>query len=166
MRYYICLLILVLSSCYSSDPKVIFEERTGLSVRDSISNIVETDGYEFNEGEYSIVFKTTDSQIKSWVDDRPPWENNKWHRGQIPHGIGIAVKFNFPEGTGSSTDDRGITRYEIGDENLIKLLNDTTNYYSYVEDCCPKDKDLRFHDGRLLILQPRTKMIYYAVWDF
>ena len=79
--------------------------------------------------------------------------------------MGGAVKFNFPEGVGYSTDDKGNRSY-IGNDNLMKLLNDTTNYYTYVEDCCPKDKGLRFHDGRLLILQPRTKMIYYAVWDF
>ncbi len=165
MRQYIYLLILVLSSCSSSDPKTVFEERTGLSIRDSIYNVKVTDNYELQEGEFSIVFKTNDTQIKSWQNSRPPWNNVKWHKGQIPHHIGIAVHFNFPEGVGYGTDDNGKSFYDE-DNDLTKLFNDTTNYYSYVEDCCPDDPGLRFHDGRLLILQPRTRMVYYAVWDF
>lgn len=144
---------------------MIFEERTGLSITDSISNIKATDNYDLQEGEFSIVFKTTDSQINAWVNSSPPWENMQWHKGQIPHHIGVAVHFNFPSGSGYGIDENGISSY-TDDSDLTKLFNDTTNYYSFKEDCCANDKDLRFHDGRLLILQPRTKMAYYAVWDF
>ncbi|QDW25926.1 hypothetical protein FFJ24_014290 [Pedobacter sp. KBS0701] len=165
MRQYLYILFFFLSSCSSSEPKTVFEERTGLSISDSISNIKVTDNYELQEGEFSIVFKTTESQINSWLNSSPPWNNLKWHKGQIPPGIGIATQFNFPERVGLATNDDGKTTY-FGDENLIKLLNDTTNYYSYVEDCCSDEKGLRFHDGRLLILQPHTRMIYFATWDF
>lgn len=165
MRQYILLLILVLSSCSSNDPKVIFEDRTGLSISDSINNIKVTDNYELNEGEFSIVFKTTEAQINSWLNSRPPWNNVQWYKGQIPHKIGVAVHFNFPEGVGYGTDDNGKSFYDDNND-LTKLFNDTTNYYSYVEDCCTEKAGLRFHDGRLLIIQPRTKMAYYAVWNF
>lgn len=164
MRQYLYILFFFLSGCSSSDPKTVFEERTGLSISDSISNIRVTDSYELLEGDFSIVFKTTKSQINSWLNNSPPWKNLKWHKGQIPPEIGIAVRFNFPEGVASVSSDNGKNTY-FGDENLIKLLNDTTNYYSYVEDCCSGEKGLRFHDGRLLILQPHTRMIYYTVWD-
>ncbi|SFA59886.1 hypothetical protein SAMN04488511_12419 [Pedobacter suwonensis] len=165
MRQYLYILFFLLSSCSSSDPKAIFEDRTGLSISDSISNVKATDNYELLEGEFSIVFKTTQSQINSWLKGSPPWNNLKWHKGKIPPEIGVAAQFNFPERVGLEASDDGEATY-FGDENLIKLLNDTTNYYSYVEDCCAAEKDLRFHDGRLLILQPHTKMIYYAVWNF
>lgn len=165
MRKYIYLFILVLSSCSSSDPKTVFEDRTGLSITDSISNIKATDNYDLQEGEFSIVLKTTESQINTWLKGSHPWDNKQWHKGQIPHHIGVAVHFNFPSGSGYGTDENGKSSY-TDDSDLTKLFNDTTNYYSYVEDCCANEKGLRFHDGRLLILQPHTKMVYYAVWDF
>ena len=148
-----------------SDAKKVFEKRTGLSISDSISNIDVNDNYELLEGEFSIVFKTSESQINSWLSGKPPWNNIKWHKGQIPHKLGVSVKFNFADRVGLGIYDNGESIY-LGDKDLVKLLNDTTNYYSYVEDCCPDQKGLRFHDGRLLILQPRTRMVYYAVWDF
>ncbi len=147
------------------DTKKIFEKRTGLSISNSISNIDVNDNYELMEGEFSIVFKTSESQIKHWLSGKPPWNNIKWHKGQIPHKLGASVKFNFADGVGLGIYNNGESIY-LGDKDLVKLLNDTTNYYSYVEDCCPDQKGLRFHDGRLLILQPRTRMVYYSVWDF
>ena len=166
MRYAIYTLILFfLLSCSANDPKRVFEDRTGLTLNEPGSQFVVTDTYELTEGEFSIVFKTSDTQIKSWLKGNPPWNNRSWHRGKIPVNIGLACQFNFPDRVwGAGPDDSDMAYY--GDKSLVKLLSDTTNYYSYVEDCCPGKKGLRFHDGRLLIIQPRTKMIYYSVWDF
>jgi hypothetical protein len=166
MRHYTYLLLLIIfASCSSSTPKEIFEERTGLKISDSIKNVDVVDNYEIREGEFSIVFKTTENQIKLWLDSGPPWENAKWQKGKIPYEIGVAVKFNFPDGVSAGIYDNGESMY-FGNEALIKLLNDSTNYYSFVEDCCPKEKGLRFHNGRLLIIQPQTKMVYFQHWDF
>ncbi|WP_207420260.1 hypothetical protein [Desertivirga brevis] len=156
---------LFLSACFSDDPKSTFAERTGLTISESTSNLVVTDGYAFLSGEYSIVFRTTNSQIKKWLASAPPWNNGRWHKGSIPHNIGVACQFNFKERVGLVETEKG-EKWYYGDDDLSKLLNDTTNYFSYVEDCCSNDKGLRFHDRRLLIIQPATKMVYYSVWDY
>jgi hypothetical protein len=166
MRYQIYLTVLILfASCFPDNPKKEFQQRTGLLISDSTFNVDSRDTYFPHEGEYSIVFKTTESQIRKWLDTTPPWNNSTWLKGQIPHEIGIACQFNFPErvGVGGSQNDK---RVYIGDKDLENLLNDTTNYYSYREDCCTDDSELRFHDGALLIIQPKTRMIYYSNWNY
>jgi len=157
--------MILLVSCFPSDPKKEFERRTDLVISDSIFNIDSRNTYFPHEGEYSIVFKTTDSQIRKLLVTTPPWTNLTWHKGQIPHQIGIACQFNFPERVGVGTNLNGKKEY-IGNKDLENLLNDTTNYYCYREDCCTDDEDLRFHDGALLIIQPKTKMIYYSNWNY
>jgi len=159
------LIISLLSVSCSSNPKDIFEDRTGLKIDQPIFGIKETDTYGIHEGEYSIVFRSTEGQIKTWLKGNPPWNNKKWNKGAIPHVMGGAFQLNFPESVGLAFPDKG-TPFYMGDKGLVKLLNDTSNYYSYIEDCCPKDNKLRFHDGRILIIQPQTKMVYYAVWDY
>jgi len=166
VRHNIYLTVLILfTSCFPSNPQREFQRRTGLLISDSTFNVDSQDTYFPHEGEYSIVFKTTESQITKWLEARPPWNNLTWHKGQIPHQIGIACQFNFPERVGVTTNRNG-KKYYNGDKDLEDLLNDTTNYYSYREDCCTDDEKLRFHDGALLIIQPKTRMIYYSNWNY
>jgi len=171
MRHLIILLLnlTIFASCFqkSKDIKLNddFINRTGLKFIDSAYNIENRNTYSFNEGEYSLVFKITKSQLNAWLNSTPPWENRIWTKGPIPHEIGIACQFNFPDRVGVGTDKRGIEDY-YGDENLKRLLNDSTNFFTVREDCCPGEDRLRFHAGALLILSPSSNMVYYSNWKY
>jgi hypothetical protein len=164
MTRYFSILFILITGCFTDNPKLEFQKRTGLRLADSTFNLANTDTYFPHEGEYSIVFKTTQSQIEAWLKDSPPWNNKNWRTGQIPHGVGIACQFNFPGRVGVATTQDGRKIYS-GDKKLEQLLNDTTNNYVYREDCCSDDQ-LRFRDGALLIIQPKTKMVYYSNWNY
>jgi hypothetical protein len=156
---FICVVI-VLKKTKTKEDK--FEDITGLNISDSVSFITKKDTYFVFEGEYSLVLKTTKKQIKKWINERPPWDNKSWNKGPIPFDIGIGVQFNFKDGVARVTNEDGKEFYS-GDTDLETLLNDSTSYYVFKEDCCP---DLRFHDGQLLILQPNTQMVYYSGWNY
>ena len=82
MRYVIYLTLLIFfPSCFSNNPKTEFQRRTGLLISDSTFNVDSKDTYFPHEGEYSIVFKTTESQIRKWLDTAPPWNNSFWYKG-------------------------------------------------------------------------------------
>jgi len=164
LTHYLFIVIIVLTGCVADDSKTEFQKRTGLQFSDVAQNIKETDTYFPHEGEYSIVFKTTQSQIDSWLKGNPPWGNLHWRIGQIPHEVGMQCQFNFSDRVGVSSYSDGRKVYS-GDKELENLLNDTTNYYVFREDCCPEN-GLRFHDGALLIVQPRTKFVYYSKWNY
>lgn len=139
-----------------------FEQITGLNISDTVVFIKKTDTYFPFEGEYSLVFKTTKKQIEKWVKGKPAWGNEIWNKGQIPFDIGMSVQFNFQEGV-SVASNQDEKKFYSGDKELEKLLNDSTNYYVFKEDCCP---DLRFNDGQLLILNSKTQMVYYSGWNY
>lgn len=173
MTRYFYIIIIFLASCsgddfvsnsVDDDAKTEFEKRTGLELSDSTINLKETDTYFPHEGEYSIVFRTSPHQIETWLKSRPPWKNQNWRRGQIPHEVGMQCQFNFPDRVGVSSFRDGTKSY-TGDKDLENLLNDSTNYYVFREDCCPEN-GLNFHDGALLIMQPGTGLVYYSNWNY
>jgi hypothetical protein len=166
MRNITIVFLVFFSSCSSTvDKKAEFQKRTSLIIEDSIFNIGGADTYFPHEGEYSIVFKTTEHQIKKWLTNNPPWNNATWSVGQIPHEIGIACQFNFPERVGVGSNQDGKKSYS-GNKDLEKLLNDTTNYYAFRKDCCNDDIDAGVNDGALIIIQQSTNMVYYSNWNY
>lgn len=163
MTRYLFIIAIIVSGCLPFGHKGEFQARTGLEPGAAF-DVVATDTYFAGEGEYSIVFRTTQEQIDTWLKNNPPWKNERWRTGQVPHQIGICCQFNFPERVAVSGSKESGQTYR-GDKDLEQLLNDTTNYYVFREDCC-NDERLRFHDGALLIIQPRTKMVYYSHWNY
>jgi len=165
MKHYLLIALILFTGCHADDRMAEFQNRTGLKLTDSTFNLAGADTYFPHEGEYSIVFKTTPSQIEAWLKNTPPWGNEHWTVGPIPHEIGIACQFSFSDRVGVGISRDGKKSYS-GDKNLESLLNDNTNYYVFREDCCKDQPDLRFHDGALLIIQPHTKMVYYSNWNY
>src|SRR5688572_4290471 len=111
-----------------------FEQRTDLEVTQASEKIDRTDTRAFGEGEYSIVFKTTPKQIETWLNGKPPWDNPRWTNGPIPHKLGIACQFNFPNRVGVTGSADGAKSYS-GDKELEQLLNDSATYYAFRFDC-------------------------------
>ena len=142
-----------------------FERRTKLEVADSPEKVVSTDTHAFGEGEYRIVFKTTSKQIQMWLNGKPPWGNPRWTKGPIPHKLGIACQFNFPDRVAVAGPMEGSGSYS-GDKDLERLYNDTTTYYAFRFDCCNATINRQYEAGALIILQPLTGMVYYSNWSY
>ena len=117
----------------------IFEDRTGLTLTTEQKNLVEKDTYFLQEGEYSQEFNVTREQIETWTAGEPPWNASNWRTGSIPSYL----TDKFENGNAIS-------------ENAI---------YAFHELCC-EDKNLRFHNGQALILEPDQKKVWYVNWDY
>jgi hypothetical protein len=140
-----------------------FEKLTGLEITDSIKILKETDTYYASEGEWSINFTTNTKQINEWLSNNPPWSLKNWQRGEVEHQIGFHCRFGFDESVGMASS--GDESFYSGNKKIIDILSDSSNYYAYEERCCD-DEDLRYHNGSLLIINPRTKTVYFSVWDY
>ena len=155
-----CLLFLL--SCQNTVTE--FKKDTGLSVSEPIEEVYTKDTYGIWEGEYSIVFKTTPSQIQNWIASSPPWNAEKWQHGAIPYEMGGGrSKFYFSDGVGWAGN-----KYVsfANNEELLQMLNDTSNYFISKERCCSDNSNLRFHRGNILILQTSKNRVWYSVWDY
>lgn len=149
------------------DIKQDFKKETGLTIQYPIKAVHKNDTYFVTEGEYSIVFKTTSNQVHKWLTSSPPWKEGKWEHGSIPGQIGMHCKFYFPAGTGLIK--KGTGQWVYAENNaLTQMLNDTSNYYTFRERCCPESgsEELRFHKGDLLVLQTDSNKVWYSSWDY
>lgn len=147
-------------------PKESFETRTGLKVTDTIFNIIENDTYFPHEGEYSLVFSTTSKQINYWITNESPW-GKEWKDGPIPHHI---MNCNFGLGGVGMyirTDSNGKVDTVYTNKNKIYWFLTEKNFkYVSEEFCCPNDSNLRYHNGRLLILEIDSNKVWYSNWDY
>jgi hypothetical protein len=144
-----------------------FKKCTDLNINDTIYNIKETDTYFPLEGEYSLVFNTTEKQINEWIKNKPPWNNKKWQKGPRPYNV---LNCNFGlGGTGRyiKTDTKGNVDTVYTNKNkLFGFLTKDNFIYVSREFCCPNDSNLRYHNGQLLILEVDSNKIWYSNWDY
>lgn len=97
------------------------------------------------DGEYYVVFDTTNQYINNYLQSRL-WEIS-WKRGPIPDTV---------------TSKTGLYK---------KFLEDfqSPNVWYLVEDRFPVKESQPaniFHNGRLIMINPDKKRVFYSQWDF
>jgi len=161
------LISIALVSCNISESKEeYFTRLTGLEIVESIDLTSKSENYLFNgDGHTSLIFQTSEKQMKRWISNSPPWSLSEWKRGIVDFEIGLHTNFGISQGNISVTTVNDSTFYS-GSEKMISILTDKDNYYSYEERCCSERyNDLRFHNGTLLIINPNSKTVYLSIWD-
>lgn len=161
------LLTLVITSCsINQSDEEYFTRVTGLKITEPIEIIDKSNSYVMGDGEYSIIFKTSEQQIMKWISNKPPWSLDDWKRGTVDHDIGFHCSFGNSDGSPSISSINDITKYS-GHSEVIEILTDSNNYFSYEERCCPEQGGaLRYHNGALLIIKPHSNTVYLSVWDY
>ena len=109
------------------------------------------------EGEFYLVFRVDGATIRRWLSGAAPGGGG-WLRGPVPGKVGFHTTFGYePTGfrmPGSSYTGRG---------ELVRLLGSGEIWYAAWgrgHDSMP------WHNGDLLIVDPRTRLVWFSVWDW
>ncbi len=108
-----------------------------------------------NDGEFYLVFDVPTLTIENWLSEPPPWGNPSWLKGPIPGSVGYHVSF----GTDGVAADATSSMYS-GNKQLVSLLSSQDIWYA------ARERSPAWHNGDLLIIDPKANRIWYAEWDF
>lgn len=103
------------------------------------------------EGELHVAARVAPATIASWLASPPPWGQPAWQRGPVAPEIAAHCRLGasaFSEADGAR-------------EQLAWSLESVR--YVAAERCC---EGLRWHNGSLLVLEPRQGLVWLSVWDF
>jgi len=147
----------------SSSPRMVFESETGLrwpSNAAIVSTGANHDGFH-GDGEFHLVLDLDQSEIDHLLATQPRSPMSQWQSGPVPTEIGFHCSFGT-EGVIALSFDGGKTKYS-GDEELENLLGSSAIVYSALERCCDS---LRWHNGTLLVVDPKNRRVWLSIWDF
>ena len=144
------------------NPAAYFEAQTGLIWPDSadILSVDDTHGGFHGDGEFHVVFKTDSETIQKYLNGAAPFDVS-WQTGPIPHEIGFHCSFGT-DGVSVGTVNNGPEEY-WGDSTLRDVLGSGKVYFAAQERCC---ESLRWHNGHLIVVDPRSNKVWLSVWDF
>lgn len=147
----------------SSSPQRAFESETGLKWPSGaviVSSGANHDGFH-GDGELHVVFDLAQSEIDYLLATQPRSPMSRWQSGPVPTEIGFHCSFGT-DGVGAMSVDDGQAEY-FGDGELERLLGSSEILYSAHERCCDS---LRWHNGTLLVVDPRNRRVWLSIWDF
>jgi hypothetical protein len=113
-------------------------------------------GWPGGDGEEYLVFETDGLTIARWLEGPPPWRSGRWNQGPVPVEIGIHVRFHTTGVSVSGSD------YGGGDPELLGLLRSREVWYAARErESFPGN---RYRQGDIVIIDPRSKRVWWANW--
>ena len=146
-----------------NDPGGDFTTHTGLTFPEfaKVLSVDDTHGGFHGDGEFHLVFEIDEETLNRWLQTPPPWEAGEWQSGPVPHEIGFHCGFGT-SGVGYASINNGPTEY-IGDSELKCLLSSSEIWYIAKER---GSSSIAWHNGSLLILDPKSNEVWLSVWDF
>ena len=143
------------------NPGANFEEYTQLDwpEKAEVISVGDTHGGFNGDGEFYLVFKTDKTTITKYLNGLAAFEKS-WQLGPITKNIGFQPQF----GTGGidiSRINNGPEEYSGDPQHIDVVLSDEV-YFSAKERCC---ESIRWHNGSLLIIDPRLNKVWLSVWD-
>lgn len=121
-----------------------FEQITGLSCPASTQPVFseDTHGGLHGDGELAIAVKTEPHVIDQWVMSCPPWSIQEWTDGPVPWNIAKSCT--------------------LGGQRRSSLLE--SQHVRYIAD--PRGPSYEpWHNGMLLVVDPRTNSAWLWVWN-
>lgn len=125
-----------------SDPISEFTNATGLSLPSNakVVDAADTHGGFHGDGELCLILKTNPVVIENWLSDAPPWKQKDWLVGPVPSEVASHCL---------ETPTTGMKSTEV-------------RYFA--EDF--KLSSIPWHNGRLLVVNPKTGQVTLSWWDF
>jgi hypothetical protein len=114
------------------------------------------------DGEFYVTFSVPPEVLKTWMRSDAPWVEKTWLRGPIPVEAGCYCGFGYQSPRGWQTTDGGSKEYRGGDPEILAVLMSRDVWYAG-RDRGPEGNP--WHNGDLLILDPKTGVIRYCSWD-
>lgn len=105
-------------------------------------------------GNFFLVFQVDEATIRRWLSKSAPW-GGPWRSGPVPGEIGYHTTFGF--------EPTSMKYYTNRDGELVRLLGSSHIWYAARER---GSGQIRWHNGDLLIVDPRTRLVWLSVWDW
>ena len=144
-------------------PQSVFESETGLTWPSSAVIVSSGDdhGGFHGDGEFHVMFEVDDATVNKLLAKKPASPLSDWTKGPVPTEIGCNCLFGTTR-VSALSHNGGLTRYS-DDPELDDVLGATAIMYSAHERCCDT---LEWHNGTLLIVDPRNRRVWLSIWDF
>jgi hypothetical protein len=147
-----------------TEPAAEFTQCTGLPFPQSAKLVSGSDDHGTvpmsSEGELFIVYDISSEDVDRLLKGPAPWGASDWQSGPVPGKIGFHCRFGTA-GVAAASSGSEPDGY-IGDPQLMNLLGSARVRYAADERCC---ESLRWHNGRLLVVDPINKRVWLSVWD-
>ncbi|MEM1069151.1 MAG: hypothetical protein AAGI63_09665 [Planctomycetota bacterium] len=139
-------------------PQSVFERETGLNWPPNASIVSTGDDHRglLGDGEFHVVFTVDDETVAELLSNP-----SNWRSGPVPIEIGLNCSFGT-NGVSAMSIDGGTTHY-TGNPELEDVLGSSEVIYTAHERCCDT---IEWHNGTLLIVDPRHNKVWLAIWDF
>lgn len=146
-----------------ASPAETFRELTEIQFGDAWEVVAtgESHGGMVGDGETFIILQLPEEGITALLESKPPWSADSWLHGPVPPVIGFHCGFGT-DGVGTGSSNGGAPQY-FGNKELVDLFSSPDVFYAAKERCCD---NLRWHNGHLIIVDPREKKVWLSVWDF
>ncbi len=142
-------------------PQAVFERATGFAYPLNAKVIsAGNDGF-MTDGEFHIVIYVDDETVSQFLRTQPAAPLSNWQVGPVPTEIGSHCAFGT-EDIGLRSVNGGPMHY-AGDPELVELFSSDGIMYSAHERCCDS---IRWHNGTLLIVDPRTNKVWLSIWNY
>ncbi len=144
-------------------PKIVFERETGFMWPASSKVISAGDdhGGFVGDGEFHLVLQVDDETVADLLETPPATPLSNWQIGPVPTEIGFHCSFGT-QGVSAMSINGGPLHYS-GDPELENVLGSDAIMYSANERCC---ETIEWHNGILLIVDPRSNKVWLSIWDF
>ena len=118
-----------------------FYQSSGLKLPSDVQIIESCDdhGGFHGDGEYYLVFDTSEKQISEYLK-ATPW-NSQWQQQPVPREISSRT----------------------GLEEIAADTFESSNIW-YV--ATGKDATIPYHNGKLMVIDPQNNRVFYSQWDF
>jgi hypothetical protein len=147
-----------------SEAQETFTQNTGLPWPRDVRDVTFAENRVplLGDGLFYVVFTVPPSLIDHWVLSEPPWGSPEWQRGPIPPEIGWNCGFGFTAPTVRQATPNGPQEYSGGDPQILAILTSPDIWFA-ARDRGPANNP--WHNGDLLILDPKTDVVRYCNWD-
>ncbi len=144
-------------------PQSVFERETGLDwpINATVVSSGDNHGGFMGDGEFHVVLGVDDKAVAELLRSRPTTPLSDWQSGPVPTEIGIHCCFGT-EGVSAMSMNGGPMHYS-GDSELEDVLGSDAIMYTAYERCCD---EIEWHNGTLLIVDPRHNKVWLSIWDF
>ena len=145
------------------NPQTVFERETGFAwpAKSEVISSGDDHGGFVGDGEFHIVLQVEEETVTKLLHAQPAAPLSNWQTGPVPTEIGFHCRFGT-NGVSAMSVNGGPTHYS-GNPELEDVFGSDSIMYSAHERCC---ESLEWHNGTLLIVDPRTNKVWLSVWDF
>ena len=146
-------------------PEQVFERATGYRWP-SNANIISTGNTGLvTDGEFHVVFSVDETTISQWLRVQPAAPVSNWQSGPVPTEIGFHCAFGSERGLYLTRDNPNEKMHYAGDPELVDLVSSDEIVYCAHERRYGANP-IPWHNGTLLIVDPRTNKVWLSIWDF